>query len=273
MKYKEITYSISGKIPVASYQNLSPFYSMSVELEDSDKPEEVFSKIRLQLKSMFESEASAAKADHIKSLYDNIRFYTTDGGAKYPSVTSILGWDTDWRITEDELRQYGSRGTIVHKLIEEYVKCGDWVDPTDPEDTLSELLDDVNTVLGGSLGLHWNQCSHKAFMAKFEKDFEFLEMEQRMINDELKYAGRCDAVAMYEGKRSIVDFKTGTTKDFRQLAAYAACEPGIEQLVICPVGKTDNKCGYMKPVVCTDIKGEFSEFQKARITFRKRFGV
>ena len=76
----------------------------------------------------------------------------------------------------------------------------------------------------------------------------------------------------YEGKKSVIDIKCGTF-DWRQLAAYAMCLEGIEQLVILPVGPTDNKCGYQKPKVNTMIQKEYEEFLKARAKFRRRFGI
>ncbi len=72
--------------------------------------------------------------------------------------------------------------------------------------------------------------------------------------------------------RSVIDIKCGTF-DWRQLAAYARCLDGVEQLVILPVGPTDNKCGYQKPKPNKSIQKEFEEFLKARAKFKNRFGV
>ena len=69
-----------------------------------------------------------------------------------------------------------------------------------------------------------------------------------------------------------MDFKSGS-HDWRQLAAYAACIDGIEQLVVIHIGPTDNKQGYKKPSICTTVNAEFKEFLKARAKFREQFGV
>ena len=267
-KVKEISLGIQGVIPVAAYENLRPNYNITIELDETDDMDAVIHKHRAYLKSLFELDANRAKADLIEKQYAVVKFYEKDG-KKYPSVTSVLSWDRDWRITEDELRQYASRGTVIHKIIEIYLREKKWVDPEE----CPELAEEVSIVLGGSLGLSWKDCSYRAFFEKFADDIEVEKLEGEVINDELMYGGRYDILGKFKGKRSIMDWKTGTSSDFRQLAAYAACEKDIEQLVILPVGPTDNKQGYMNPKVCTTVHAEFKAFAKARAKFRLRFGI
>lgn len=268
MKIKEVNIGLSGVIPVASYQNLRPSYSMTVELQDGDDPEKVFTLARNKLRNMFESEANRAKADLIEKQYSNIRFYDK-GDKRYPSVTSITGFDIDWSVTADELMQYASRGTIVHKIIEIYLKERKWVDPRD----VKELEDDIKIVLGGSRKLTWKNCSYQIAVEKLCEDLNIINIEQTVYNDQHLYAGRLDLYGEYKGIPSVIDFKTGATTDMRQLAAYAACLPNIKQLIIVPVGKTDNKSGYKKPIISTMIETEFKSFLAQRLKFRKRFGI
>ena len=268
MKIKEIKASISGVIPIASYENLKPYYEISAELMEGDDLDASFAALNTKLRWMFEAEGNRAKADVIEKQYAGIRFYEKDG-KKYPSVTSILGWNVDWKISEDELQQYASRGTIVHKLIECFLEDGSWSDPLE----IKALENDVATLMAGSKKLSWKDCSYQKALEGIMGDLKILQQEQELYNDEVLYAGRADLVCLYKGKQSILDFKTGTTTDMRQLAAYAACCEGIEQLVIVPVGPTDNKSGYKKPVVCTDIQGEYKKFLYARAKFRERFGI
>jgi len=269
MKIKEITVGLSGTIPSGSYENLKPSYSMVIELDEKDDEKVVFNQARARLKEMFELESNMAKTDLIAKQYENIRFYEKDG-KKYPSVTSILGWDIDWKITEDELNQYASRGTIVHKLIEIYLETGEWKNPED----IPELSSDIAVVLGGSKGLHWNDCTHKEFFESFGKDIKVEKIEVEIINTEVGYGGRVDAIGTYKGKPAIFDWKTGATSDFRQLSAYAsAIDIPIETLIIAPVGKTDNKSGVMKPKVSEGLESEFKNFLKARQEFKRRFGI
>lgn len=268
MKIKEIKAALSGVIPIASYENLKPYYEIVAELDEGDDVDESMKKLKKVLRWHFEQEGNNAKADLIQKQYANIRFYEKDG-KKFPSVTSIIGWDVDWKISEDELRQYGSRGTIVHKLIERYLGSAKWADPME----IPELSGDVATVTAGSLGLNWKDCSYITAIDKLMADLQMLELEKEIYNDEHLYAGRCDMVCNYKGKKTILDFKTGTTTDMRQLAAYAVCVKDVEQLVIVPVGPTDNKSGFKKPVISTDVAGEFKKFIYARIKFRERFGI
>jgi len=268
MKIKEIKASITGAIPIASYENLKPFYEISAELEAGDNLDDKMTELRGIVRSHFEREGNNAKADLIQKQYSGIRLYEKDG-KKYPSVTSILGWNTDWKISEDELQQYGSRGTIVHKLVEKFLSGGGWVDPTE----IPDLSNDVATVTAGSLALSWKDCSYEKAVEAINGDLEVIMQEQELFNDENLYAGRADLVCQYNGKKTILDFKSGTTTDMLQLAAYAACLEGVEQMVIVPVGPTDNKSGFKKPIISTDVQGEFKRFLYARASFRQRFGI
>lgn len=268
MKIKEIKASLSGVIPIASYENLKPYYEIAAELEEGDDIDEIFKRLKGILRWHFEQEGNRAKADVIEKQYAGVRFYEKDG-KKYPSVTSILGWNVDWKISEDELQQYGSRGTIIHRLIEIYFREKKWANPLD----LPELENDVATLMAGSKKLSWKTCSYQKAIESVMSDIKVMLLENELYNDEHLYAGRSDLYCLYKGKRTIMDLKSGTTTDMRQLAAYAACMDSIEQLVIVPVGPTDNKSGFKKPIVCTNIEKEFKGFLYARAKFRERFGI
>jgi len=268
MKIKEIVSSLSAVVPIGSYENLKPGFEMRVEIENNDEINDAFKYANGYLKDMLSIFSNSAKADLIEKQFQNIRLYEKDG-KKYPSVTSILGWDVDWKISESVLAEYGSRGTICHKLIEIYLTEGEWANPLE----IPELEKDVAILLGGSKKLSWNDCSYKVAIDSLVGDLKIIQLENELYNDENLFAGRCDLVCLYKGKQSIVDFKTGSTTDMRQLAAYSSCMEGIEQLVIVPVGPTDNKSGLKKPVVCTDIAGEYKKFLYARAKFRERFGI
>jgi hypothetical protein len=268
-KIKEITVSLSGVIPVAAYENLKPGFSITVEPINGQEPEKIIAECQRYLHAVFEGESNRGKADLIDKQYCNIRFYEKDG-KKYPSVTSILNWDKQWRVTDDELQQYASRGNVVEDLMNEYIIQGQWIDPTQEAD----LREDVSVLMGGSLMLTWEQCSHKAFMEKYRDKIKVIEFQKEVFNKENLYAGTLDILGSYDGVLSVMDIKCGGW-NMMQLAAYANCEglDTVKQLVILPVGPTDNKCGYMRPVVCDTIQKEFEEFLKARAKFKKRFGI
>ncbi len=267
MKIKEIQVGLSGTIPVAPYENLKPSFSMTIE-PDGRPIDECFQEARDKIHQLFDMEANRAKIDLIEKQYQTIRFREKDG-KKYPSVTSITDFDKDWKISDDELMQYGARGNIVHVLIEHYIKTGEWADV----EKLPQIKEDIIVVAKGSLGLKWQDCTYQKFFEQFGKDFEIKKTEIEVFNDTHLYSGRYDAMGLYKGKPSIIDFKSGSSYHFKQLAAYAVCEEGIEQLVICPVGISKNKSGYIKPSVTENIKDNFKMFLKDRAKFRQRFGV
>jgi hypothetical protein len=145
---------------------------------------------------------------------------------------------------------------IIHKLIELYLKDKKWLNPLD----IPELSSEVATLLAGSKKLFWQDCSYQEAIENLMPDLQVIETEKTVYNDEVLYAGRTDLIAEYKGKMSVIDFKSGKSVDMRQLAAYAACLDGIKNLIIVTCGKTDTKCGFVKPIICTYIDKYFKEF-------------
>jgi len=135
--------------------------------------------------------------------------------------------------------------------------------------TMEEILGDFD--IQGVSSLFF--LREEAFEEKTdEDDSDDSDGDGLWDNDELLYSGRYDIKGKFEGIPAIMDCKSGAF-DMRQLAAYAVCEEGIKRLVVLPIGPTDNKCGYKKPVVCDAIKDEFKGFQRARAKFQLRFGI
>lgn len=265
---KEVTASLSGVVPTASFENLRPGYSITVQPRRRQKdPNKIFDQLETILHKRFSHIANRAKVDLIERQYSRIRFYEK-GGKKYPSVTSILSFGSIWKVSADELNQYAARGTVIDRLMEEFFKTGKWKDPQ----KMPELREEVSILLGGSLGFNWSDCSHEKFIAEHKKRVNITKMKATIYNDEHLYAGEMDFVGEFDGKRAVIDCKTGAY-DMRQLAAYAVCEKGIEILVVFPVGPTDNITGYKRPVICDTINAKFKEFLKARSDFKKRFGI
>ena len=69
MRIKEIKSSISGVIPIASYENLKPYYEISAELLEGDDLDTSFATLNTKLREMFEREGNRAKADVIEKQY------------------------------------------------------------------------------------------------------------------------------------------------------------------------------------------------------------
>jgi hypothetical protein len=274
MKVKEVTVSRSGTISGAAYENLKPGYSVTMELGPKDDVKAVLNRANVYLRTMFEQEANRCKADLLDQQYSHIRLYEKDG-MQYPSVTSVLYYCggvaeklAKARMTDDEMSQYAARGTVVGEIVETFLATKKWLHP----EKNPSLAEDVAVLKNGSLGLHWGQCSHKSFCEKFAEEIVVEETQKTVYNTEHLYAGTLDIVGLYQGVKSLMDVKCGAF-DWPQLAAYAMCLEGIEQLVVLPVGKTDNKCGYIQPKVCTTIQKEYEEFLKARAKFKQRFGL
>ena len=126
---------------------------------------------------------------------DGMRFYDVDGH-NYPSVTTILGYNTGdgikkWResVGEDganyEMRRAAARGKAPHNLIEQYIKS----------ETPSE-----SAVL--PLGLF------RLLKPYLETINNIHAIEKIMYSHKYTIAGQVDCIAEYNGKLSVIDFKT-----------------------------------------------------------------
>ena len=152
-----------------------------------------------------------------KTFEDGKRYYVTPEGEKLPSVTTVLGamkkaeimaWRK--RVGEEAAnaisRKAAGRGTNVHTLCERYLNNQDLGNiMPDAKEMFTDLvpyLDNIDNI--------WYQ-------------------EQALWSHQLGLAGRVDCIAEYEGKLSVIDFKTSKrikTKEniqdyFWQTCAYA----------------------------------------------------
>ena len=147
---------------------------------------------------------------------DGMRFYEVDGKA-FPSITTVLGAIPKpgldaWRknVGEEaakwEMNRAARRGSAVHTLVEQYLK-GETpsirdVLPLGMFRLLKPYLDQVDNI----------HC-----------------LEQIMYSKKLTIAGQVDCVAEYNGKLSVIDFKTSKKRKTRsqcynyfiQCSAYA----------------------------------------------------
>jgi len=129
---------------------------------------------------------------------DGKRFYVTPDGNQYPSITSILSQQENlgieaWkaRVGEKEAKRISREsahiGTAVHQLAEFYLS--NYIIKLTDEDKkivdtfnrLRFLLGNINNIVG---------------------------LEIPLFSDLLRVAGTCDCIAEYNGKLSIIDFKT-----------------------------------------------------------------
>lgn len=149
------------------------------------------------------------------------RFYSLSNGLSVPSVTTILQaypkdshffkWLKEVGEDADTIRdEAGKRGSIVHKLTEEY----------DAGLEISLLNGDGN--IGYKL-LEWAMFER---YVQFRKNtlLDILLSEVNVVDKKLGYAGTIDRVMCINGKNILVDIKTSNAihdQYWLQLAAYS----------------------------------------------------
>ena len=166
------------------------------------------------------------------------RVYVDDEGNKYPSITTvlsilnkeaILAWRK--RVGEEEANKISTRaavrGTKVHDMIEKYILNED---PGKPDLISVSNFKEVKPIIDERLS-------------------KVYATEKRMFSKHLGVAGTVDCVGVWDGKDSIIDWKTSAkfkkkewiSNYFMQASAYAIMweertgRP-ITQLVVCIAG-------------------------------------
>ena len=144
------------------------------------------------------------------------RVYQTITGLKYPSVTSVLSMMDksslyEWRkrVGEEEANRVSARaarrGTAIHSLCEEYLYG------KNPEPSMfdAQVFNSIKPHLDKIDNIH--------------------ALESKLYSDYLRVAGTVDCIAEFDGRLSVIDFKTSrrlkSREDipgyFIQTAAYA----------------------------------------------------
>jgi len=127
------------------------------------------------------------------------RMYVVPSGKRLPSVTTVLGWAkrdslVEWRrrVGEEEAnkisRKAATRGTKVHTVCEKFLRNdANFLDGLDIGTAdlfgtlypiLNERIDDINAI------------------------------ETPLYSEHLGVAGTVDCIGRFDGKRSVIDFKT-----------------------------------------------------------------
>ena len=133
---------------------------------------------------------------------DGVRLYETPEGNKYPSITTVLSVRNkkglfEWRkrVGEDVAnyvaRKAANRGTAVHHMCEDYLN-NDFDEEKHKKKFLPYVLFNQlrESVLQKIDNIHAQECG--------------------LYSDKYKVAGRVDCIAEYDGKLSIIDFKTSS---------------------------------------------------------------
>jgi hypothetical protein len=160
-----------------------------------------------------------------------VRHYVTPEGNKYPSITTVLSEYSrqgimEWRkrVGNEEAsrisRTASSRGTRIHSLCERY---------------LNNEQPDFKTPLDKEMFVRFKHVLHRINNIHVQ--------ETKMYSDHLRIAGTVDCIGEFDGKLSVIDFKTAAKpKDrsyiknyFMQCSAYAIM---FEECFKIPVSQT-----------------------------------
>jgi hypothetical protein len=199
---------------------------------------------------------------------DGTRVYKTPSGRAYPSVTTVTSLHSaegiaKWRarVGAEEANRVSSRasarGTRIHSLCEAYLRN----EPCEPDIFDKELFGSLSQWLGDIDNIH--------------------ALEDPLYSDFLQVAGTVDCIADFQGKLSVIDFKTASKpKDrddiynyFMQTAAYAVA---FEERTGIPIGRL-----VIIMAVENDDPRLFIEkrdnwiggFRKLRLDYKNKFGI
>jgi len=276
MKIK-VSSGFSGVIPTGSYENARPSYAAEVELEIDEKDSaKHIAEIQKQLQQVayanFKEDEQRHIVERIEKERADMRFYPK-GGKQYPSVTSVIGWDSDFFVSPEELQQYASQGNLYDLQVKHFIATGQWVHPKDIDGSWTDLV----IVQKGNLQLTVNQWNFPAFIEKYP--LEKMVVGTPVFSDKHFFAGTPDVPCYYKDKKTMADVKRtpDPLKHFKQTAGYiiAAEESGeepYEQMMLIPANDK-TKQGYSKPIITTEIEQYKDMFLKDREAFKKRFGI
>ena len=181
---------------------------------------------------------------------DDGHYYQTPSGVIYPSITTMLqktqtkekqeslqNW-RDQEIAADYITQQAAVvGSETHKLIENYLNG-------------EEILENFRLLSEA----HFNNL-----LPFVDKINDIHGIELRLYSDKMKLAGTSDCIANYDGKLSIIDYKTKRsnqreewlTDHFIQATSYGVMFKEltgikVEQIVILVSSEKNTRMEFMK---------------------------
>jgi len=200
------------------------------------------------------------------------RVYNTPEGNRYPSVTTILSELSKagiaaWRkrVGAEEANristQASTRGTKIHQICEDYLNNKpDYLDGQMPANVFT--FKQIQPILD-----------------QYIDNIQYLEAP--LYSDFLKTAGRVDCIAEFDGKLSIIDFKTSRkpkkkewiSNYFMQASCYAVM---YEERTEIPVSRTVVIVAVdgSEPQVFVEKRDNFiEEFVDARVSYKEKYNV
>lgn len=208
----------------------------------------------------------------IAETTDSGRLYNTPDGNRYPSVTTILSELSKagivaWRerVGAEEANristQASTRGTKIHQICEDYLNNKpDYLDGQMPANVFT--FKQIQPILD-----------------QYVDNIQYLEAP--LYSDFLKTAGRVDCIAEFDGKLSIIDFKTSRkpkekewiSNYFMQASCYAVM---YEERTEIPVSRTVVIIAVdgSEPQVFVENRDNFiAEFVDARVSYKEKYNV
>lgn len=204
---------------------------------------------------------------------DGLRLYKTPNNKYYPSVTTVLSEYNkkeidEWRnkVGDEEAdrvsRRATTKGTIIHEMCEYYVL-----------NQFEEHKNKYNFI---------NYMSFNPLKKLLDNHVDnILGVEETLYSDKLLSAGTIDLIAEYDGKLSIIDFKTSNNVKyedqiksyFMQTAAYAYMmnehfNLDIQDIIILMTIEGGDSKIFKKKV-----KDYLKDFLKMRIEFKEKHGL
>ena len=277
----KITVSFTGVISTGEFENERPLFALEEdsELDNIDRVKERQENLYSICRGLFDKVQKESITKRLEKQRKDLRFYPRNND-QYPSVTSIIGWDDDFFVSQEELLQYAAQGEINHLKLNYFIEKKEWFEAKQ----IPEAHFHIVILKKGNLKLPEDSGNLPGFLEKYP--IEFVDSEKVVYNDEDKYAGRRDAYGKIimspdweklkaKPVATLFDLKRhkNDIKNFKQMAAYAkASEEKIEQLIVIPIND-DTKQGYSKPSVTQDIDAYYKMFLQDREQFKKRFNI
>lgn len=203
---------------------------------------------------------------------DGKRFYVTPDGKHYPSVTTVTSLHSEQAIAQWRKRvgeeaanrisnKASTRGTAVHKLFEDYIN-------NDPDFRKGHMPSNVE--------------SFNVLKPVLDEKLDNVVMQEvPLYSHFLRVGGRVDCIADWEGRLSVIDFKTAKRpkkKDqidgyFMQASAYCVM---FEELTGIPIDQivVAITVDDMKPQVFVEKRDNYIKgFIELRELYKQRNNV
>jgi len=175
----------------------------------------------MQTKTKFNHLNLPVLADIPTETVDGSRRYVVNGKL-LPSVTTVTSYQNrkviaEWRErvgeeTASKISQFASNnGTKFHKLVEDYVNNVDAEYDAEKYEVALKLFNQFKALLDDVDNIHYQ--------------------ESALYSEQLGIAGRVDCIAEYNGKLSVIDFKSSSKPKYEnQIQNYFVQETGYAMM-------------------------------------------